>query len=398
MKKILAILGVACSLFTACDEKELLPTSASMGKPGMVTDIKVEPIAGGVVVSYRIPEAEDLLGVKAVYRMSNGQQVERMASMYEDRLTLEGFIDEDLHSAELYAFNRAMVASDPVTVEFRPLQSAFSKVRESMQIVRDFGGAQYTWKNEDRGQLNLELIAADSTGRMVPMRVLTTASAEGKQSLHGYNTDPRWFAALLRDNFGNASDTIFPLNAEGMRIKLTPLYEEKIDKSRISVMLLNNDRSFSKEGSDANLINDNFDDYGHTEYSGALPAALTLDLGQKVKISRIVINARAYNGSYYSWGNPREFSVYTCDHEPSRSGDWSEWNKVMDCEVIKPSGIFGTDSDEDMEAGRNGADFAMPLDAAPTQYLRLNITKIWTNNQFCHIAEITVYGDPNITE
>ena len=144
------------------------------------------------------------------------------------------------------------------------------------------------------------------------------------------------------------------------------------------------------------LIDDDVNTYGHTEYSNALPAAVTIDLGQKVKVSRIVVHARPYGGSYYSWGNPRNFTVYTCDHKPSQSGDWSEWNKIMDCEVIKPSGMNGKDTDEDTEAGQNGAGFSFPLDADPTRYIRLNVTKIWTNNQFCHIAEITVYGDPGV--
>lgn len=397
MKKIYYIITLAAGLWlSACTEKQIAPISAATGTPDAVTDVQTEPIAGGVIVKYRIPNVEDILGVKAVYQLSNGKKAEKLASFYQDEMTLEGFIDEDEHTATLYVLNRAMQESEPVEVTFRPKQSALSRATQSMTITRDFGGAQYSWANEDRGQLNLELIAEDSTGLMVPMRILTTSSKEGQQSLHGYNTDPRWFAAVFRDNFGNVSDTIFPVNAAGERMRISPLYEEKIDKKGMEIMLLNNDRSFSKEGTDAYLIDDDVNTYGHTEYSNALPAAVTIDLGQKVKVSRIVVHARPYGGSYYSWGNPRNFTVYTCDHKPSQSGDWSEWNKIMDCEVIKPSGMNGKDTDEDTEAGQNGAGFSFPLDADPTRYIRLNVTKIWTNNQFCHIAEITIYGDPGV--
>lgn len=396
MKKIYIIMLVAGLWLSACTEKQIAPISAATGIPDAVTNVQAEPIAGGVIVKYRIPNMEDILGVKAVYQLSNGKTAEKLASFYQDEMTLEGFIDENEHTVTLYTLNRAMQESEPVEVTFRPKQSALSKAAQSMIITRDFGGAQYSWSNEDRGQLNLELIAEDSTGIMAAMRILTTSSKEGLQSLHGYNTDPRWFAAVFRDNFGNASDTIFPTNISGERMQISPLYEEKINKKGMEIMLLNNDQSFSKEGSDANLINDNLDDYGHTEYSNALPAAITIDLGQKVKVSRVVVNARLYNGSYYSWGNPRRFTIYTCDHEPSQSGDWNEWNKVIDCEVIKPSGMDGKDTDEDIEAGQNGAGFSFPLEAEPTRYVRLNITKIWTNNQFCHISEITIYGDPGV--
>ncbi len=398
MKKIYVITFITSMLWSACSEKQMEPISTSSGKPDVVTEVQTEPIAGGVVVKYRIPNVEDLLGVKAVYRLSNGKQMEKLASFYDNEMTLEGYIDEDLHTVSLYTLNRGMELSDPVEISFRPLESALSKATRSMLIVRDFGGAQYSWTNEEKGKLNLDLIATDATGVLTTMRILTTASLEGLQSLRGYNTDPRWFGAVFRDNFGNVSDTIFPMDANNQRMQLIPMYEEKIDKKGMEIMLLNNDQSFTKEGSNANLINDNLDDYGHTEYSNALPAAITIDLGLKVKVSRIVINARFQNNSYYSWGNPRKFTVYSCDHKPSQSGDWGEWEKIMECEVIKPSGMDGKDTDEDTEAGKRGAEFSFPLETAPTRYLRLNITKIWTNNQFCHIAEITVYGDPNATE
>lgn len=395
-KPIFSCAALLLLLTTACDEKENSPISDSKGTPGQVSSVEVTPVAGGAIVNYIIPDDEDVLGVKAVYTMSNGKQVERQASFYDNSITLDGFIDEETHSAKLYTFNRAMQLSQPVEISFIPLESALSKACKSMHIVRDFGGAQFSWKNEDRGQLNLELIATDSIGRLSAMRVITTQSADGLQTLHGYNTDPRWFCALFRDNFGNVSDTIFPTDAAGNRIQLSPLYEEKIDKKLMSIMLLNTDEPFSREGMDAYLIDDDLNTYGHTKYTEALPAAVTIDLGQEVKVSRIVVNAREYGGSYYSWGNPREFDLYSCSQKPSQTGDWSEWNEIMHCIVVKPSGMTGQDTDEDMEAGRNGAEFPLPLEADPTRYLRLNITRIWTNNQFCHIAEITVYGDPNI--
>lgn len=396
MKKTYLLVLLSVLLTAACSEKEILPSTPSNGKPAQVSDIEQTAIPGGVTVRYRIPSDENILGVKAVYTISNGETIEKMVSFYENEITLEGYIDEETHTASLYTIDRSMVLSNPVSITFRPERSALSKAAASMVIERDFGGAQFTWSNEDKGLLYLDLLSADSLGRITPMKVLTTSSASGMQALHGYDTQPRWFAAIFRDKFGNASDTIFPRNEQGERMKIVPLYEEKIDKSGMSIMLLNNDMSFTKEGTNENLIDDNYENYGHTDYSGCLPAAVTIDLGQTVKVSRLVINARLYSGSYFSWGNPRLFSVYSCDHRPSQSGEWDEWNKVMDCEVIKPSGLEGKDTDEDLAAGVSGSEFSFPLEAEPTRYLRLNVTRVWTNNTFCHIAEITIYGDPNM--
>lgn len=396
MKIKFLIFSIICLLSCSCSEKELEPIEPAGDAPAQVTNVSVTPIAGGAVIKYSLPDDSRLLGVKAVYTLTNGRSFEKLVSSYDNEVKIEGYVDRDEHTVQLYTVNRAMQMSEPLSVKFNPKKSGLESAVETMKIERDFGGARYTWENEDRAVLTLELLTTDSLGSIVPMKVITTQSLSGEQSLHGYNTEPRWFAAVFHDNFDNVSDTIFPLDNNGRRIKLSPMYEEKLDKTIMSIMLLNNDQSFSKEGSNENLINDNYEDFGHTEYSNCLPAAVTIDLGQKAKISRITINARPYGGSYFSWGNPREFEVWSCDHTPDKSGDWNDWTKIMDCTVVKPSGIDGTDTDEDMEAGRAGADFSMPLEADATQYLRLNVTRVWTPNTFCHIAEITVYGDPNI--
>lgn len=60
-------------LLFSCSEKELLPISKSLGKPEVVTNIVIEPIAGGAAISYKIPNSEDLLAIKCVYTATNGK-------------------------------------------------------------------------------------------------------------------------------------------------------------------------------------------------------------------------------------------------------------------------------------------------------------------------------------
>ncbi len=402
MKTLTKIKYIVLSAFavatTACEEKELLPSDSYSQPPLPPVNVIVQPKAGGATLTYTMPADESVLGVKAVYTISNGTEIKKTASLYSNQIVIDGYIDENVHEIKLTSFNRAMQESEPVTVSFTPLKSALKSAAESMVIDRDFGGAQFTWKNEDRQILNLELLTTDSLGRIVPMKILTTQTPNGCQSLRGYDTTPRWFAAIFKDNYDNASDTIFPTDKDGNKVMLSPLYEEKLDKKLMRVMVLDNDQSFTKEGSNEALIDDDINTHGHTEYQNCLPAAVTLDLGQTAKISRIVVHARPVNGSYFEWGNPRIFEVFTTDRTPDKSGDWSQWTKIMDCTVERPSGTpAGTpDTDEDHEAGIAGADFSVPLETSPMRYLRLNVLKVWTSNTFCHIAEISVYGDPNI--
>lgn len=394
MKKITFLLLLFATAFFSCSEKQLEPITPGRGKPDVPTQVEATPTPGGAIIRYRIPESDDLLGVKAVYTLSDGVVRETIASFYTDRLTVEGFDDQEEHTISLYAVNRAMELSDPVEVSFVPLESALRKVSRTLKIERDFGGAQYSWQNDDRASLTLEVMAADSTGSVKAMKILTTSSKDGIYTLRGYDTTPRWFAARLRDNYGNATDTIYPVNAAGERIRLSPMYEQKLDKKQMRILFLNNDASFTNfDGHDQEMIDDNLESFGHSS-NGSLPAAVTIDLGARVKLSRVVIHQR--NNVYYGWGNPKSFEVYTCLSEPDKSGDWSRWIKRLECEIVKPSGLpSGTDTDEDVEAAENGHDFSFSLQQEPVQYVRLNFTKIWTSSTFCHLAEITFYGDPD---
>ncbi|WP_106832156.1 DUF5000 domain-containing lipoprotein [Parabacteroides pacaensis] len=383
--KLITLALIVCS----CSEKQLEPITASLGKPGVVTEVQTEPIAGGVIVSYRIPNSEDILAVKGVYTITTGKKMETSASFYENKLFVEGYNDTLPHEVLLYAVNRAQELSDPVKVSFTPLESSLSKVTKTMQIISDFGGAQYNWRNVDKAPLTMEFLAQDSLGLMQTAKIITTESDSSRQSIRGYQPEPRLFAAIVRDNYGNASDTIYP--PEG---NIIPLFEEKLDKRKMNVMKLSNDASFTNwEGMDSYLIDDDPGTFGHSANS-SLPASFTVDLGQVAKLSRIVMFQRKYSDSYYNWGNPLEFTVYGCDKKPSQDGNWNEWTKIMECEIIKPSGSpSGTTTDEDLVAGEEGHEFTFDLSQVPLRYIRVTVTSTWGGTTFTHPAEVDFYGE-----
>lgn len=375
--------------FSSCSEKELSPISNSLGKPGIVTDVVVETIAGGAAISYKIPNSEDLLAVKCVYVLSNGKENEVTASYYENKLLIQGYNDTLEHTANLYAVNRAQKLSDPVTVRFRPLESPLNKAVKTAAIDADFGGACFSWGNSEKVPLNVEFLGPDSSGRMSTLNILTSDIDKNTYSVRGYNPELLQFSMIISDNFNNFSDTI--------STEITPLYEEKLDKKKMRVMRLGNDTSFSEWGClDAHMIDDDPSTFGHTP-NNALPVALTIDLGSTAKLSRFVMHQRSQNSGttiYYAHGNPKKMEVYTCDHEPDESGDWSEWTKIMDCEIVKPSGSPGkTVTDLDMEAARNGHEFSFDLLQPPMRYVRIIITSAWDGTSYTSPAEITFYGE-----
>ena len=108
MKKIYILITLSLMILVSCTEKRLEPITESLGMPTVPTEISVEPVSGGVVISYRVPDVEDILGVKAVYSLADGKQREVISSYYNNQVRIMGYDDMEEHEAVLYTVNRAM--------------------------------------------------------------------------------------------------------------------------------------------------------------------------------------------------------------------------------------------------------------------------------------------------
>jgi hypothetical protein len=78
---------------------------------------------------------------------------------------------------------------------------------------------------------------------------------------------------------------------------------------------------------------------------------------------------------------------------PSQSGDWSEWKKIMETAIIKPSGNGSNVTDEDLNAAINGHEFTFDLGQEPVRYIRIVVKSTWGSTTFTHPAEVDVYGE-----
>jgi hypothetical protein len=376
-------------LIFSCTEKILEPINDSLGKPGIVTDVEATPIPGGAIISYRVPDAADLLAVKAEYTISSGKKMEAVASYYANHLTLEGFIDTLLHEAKLYAVSRAQEQSDAVTVPFTPLESSLSKTAKSVKIISDFGGANYSWLNKDSATLTFDFQTPGTDGKMQTVHVLTTSLDSAEYTVRGYQPEPRRFGLIISDNWGNTSELIQPDEL------ITPVQEDRMDKTIMKTMRLSNDAAMDAWGfHDDYMFDDDLTTSGHTA-EGALPAAFTLDFGKITKLSRVIFFQRFIYNQYYNHANPKYFEVYMCNvAEPSANGSWSEWTKIMTCTIEKPSGLSGTEvTNEDMRAGAKGHEFSFPRDMEPVRYLRFVLpNSTWGGRPYANVTELTFFG------
>lgn len=87
MKKNLFFILISLALFIACNEEPVGQTPLDNIAPGKVSDINVTNIPGGAYLTYKLPDDEDLLYVKAIYQLKEGGEwLNTRASLYTDTL------------------------------------------------------------------------------------------------------------------------------------------------------------------------------------------------------------------------------------------------------------------------------------------------------------------------
>ncbi len=424
MKKII-ILIITISIFSGCKEKVLGPLENEPGNPGPVTNIRITNISGGAEIKYDLPADNDLLYVKADYTINNGKDMQVKASLYENLLTVKGYHDDDTtktYDVTLTGVDRSGNESEPAIAKIQPGLSPLKIVKNSLSISEAFGGASFNWQNEAREPVIFYFMAdtvkaeGADPGPLVITRILSSDSQEGEYVERGYPNKPRKFAATIQDVYGNREELIEPEE------ELTPLLEEKLDKSIMRVLEyeetpVEDDWNFWS-GDHQNLIDD--DKHWSSvviSFQSAYPRHITVDLGDVYKLSRYVWWQQAGEveqgrlAEYaYTRGNPNTWYVYTRSEpiDPEQEitedidgdglPDWTNhWTKAGDYELVKPSGLpAGQLTEEDINAILNtGHNFDFPLELPPMRYIRFGIKSNFDGAGWCNMAEIDFYGTQN---
>jgi hypothetical protein len=414
MKRI-AIYLFLLLFVVGCKEQVLGPVSSDGLAPGVVTDVKVQNMAGGAVIEYKIPNDNDLLYVKAVYTITNGKTLEAKASMYERTLTVKGFNDADNtheYTVSLTCLDRSNNESAPVTVKVNPMISPLQMVKNSVAFAQAFGGVRYSWENEVKEPITLFFMAdtvvseGKGPGALVETRIINTDQAEGEYISRGFPDKAREFAVVLQDNYGNKTEVIKP------SATIVPLNEEVLDKSKMKVFEYKENPVDDKwnwwEGLPRSLID------GSTafascaiSYQSPYPRHITIDMGKTYKLSRYVMHQRrSGTTNLYAYGNPKTWYVYGRKEAPVTSEeitedldgdglqDWTKhWTLVGYGEIAKVSGLPGSEvSQEDIDAALNGHNYDVPMSMEPFRYFRLGVLSNWGNTGWVNWAEMDFFG------
>lgn len=392
MKKyIFFILILPICFLWSCQEEERGQIPLDSIPPGQVTSVSVKNIPGGSVISYIIPEDDDLLYVKAIYHLDDGRVMEQKASAYSTKLEIVGIGKSAPQTIQIITGDRSKNESAPLEVEIHPLDSPIYNILSSMKIENDFGGITLQWDNPLKADIIINIDTLNKDNKFITTATIYTSALVGRSSLRGYLPTERIFAVSITDPWNNTTDTISGL--------YLPIYEEKLDRTKfarwsppgIPYQQLNNEWCIEKiwDGLGANV---------GIGYSWPTTAKMgdswTMSLGVTAKLSRFKIYQRMTNDQVYTGANIKSFELFGSPH-PNVNENEDTWIYMGSYESIKPSGLpHGQVSDEDIAFALAGQEYKVDISIPAVRYLRFKINKTWGGANYMQLMEVEFYGQP----
>lgn len=405
MKKTLLYLTIAAVLIVAACKRENLNTPIVTNKnaPGVVSNAKVVNANGKAFISYSLPSDKDLLYVKAVYETSPGVPAQVVASRYTNNLTVDGFGDTLQHTVKLYAVNSSEVASAPVDVMVQPLTPGFILARRSLSVKVTFGGFTITAKNPTGDNLAIiPMVDTANNGKWVQttgMDNIYSKDTAISATIRNQPSVQRKYGFTVRDRWLHYSDTLF--------LTLTPLFEQMLNKSQWSTLVLPHDATVLNNGGTTwpyYMWDGDFHPGWPRTYftveSATVPQMVTIDLGAQHTFSRFQLNPYLeVGGYYYVRGNIKDFEIWGSnspdmnDPVDATNLPGSSWTKIGTYHVVKPSGSpYQTETTADQQAAFNGWQFDFPAGISDYRYIRIRQLSNWQGSYFICNSELTIWG------
>ncbi len=400
--KMLSSACLLCMLMAAaCKPDAVAPINDDGSAPGPVKNVQVQNISGGAQLSFSLPDAANLLYVKAVYDIKGGK-MEARSSFYKNNLTVEGYGDTKEHEVLVYAVSRSEKVSAPVKVTIKPLTPAVINIRNSLTVAETFGGIFVGFKNPDKANVVVKVMIEDSAKNWVTINNFYTSLDSGKFSTRGLLPVQRKFGIFVKDRWENVSDTLVVLK--------TPVYEEELDKTKWADMRKKNypipqigdlpnsglpivePVDYSSSYPAKNLWDNNTGSMFHTKEKYDLPFWFPIDLGVKAVLSRYKIWQRT--GTFtFNHGNPHKWEIWgTNDLTKANS-----WVKLTTQIMEKPSGSpVGTNTNDDTDAATNGQEFDFPVGIPAVRYIAWKHIDSWGSidgyTGHLHLMELSIWG------
>lgn len=396
---------IAAAAFSPACKRDSLntPIVTTTKAPGVVSNVSVVNENGKAVLTYSLPSDADLLYVKAAYETSKGVATQVVASRYTNTLTVDGFGDTLAHEVKLYAVNSSEVVSAAVPVTVKPLTPGYILARRTLAITATFGGFTVDAKNIVKDNLAIVPLVDTGNGKWVQtvgMDNVYSGDSLISAVIRNQPSVQRKYAFTVRDRWMHYSDTLF--------MTLTPWFEQQLDKSKWSTLVLPKDATVLNNGGTTwpyYMWDGNAHPVWPSTYftveSATVPQMVTIDLGAAHTFSRFSVNPYLEVGNfYYVRGNPKDFEVWGSnspdlgDPVDASNTPGASWTKLGTYHVIKPSGsAYQTESAADVASAYAGWQFDFPAGLSSYRYIRIRQLSNWQGTYFMCISELTFWGN-----
>ena len=391
MKKLLllTILFFAASSCSKQDDGDTTP-------PSVLTVDSVTPTNGGGIISYTLPNDDDILYVRAEYTNSNGVDVSRASSSYNNSIEIDGLNQTTALTITLYVVDENYNQSAPIYVELVPLESFIYLVQESIEVNTDLGGFRITWENIQ--SKTVYVFVHINNGIEEEIRILSSNNSSESIAVRGLPSEEITISTRIED-FDENSTT---LEEKGT---LTPLFEQVIDKSTWTLVASQSVNGNAWEGASVNFWDDVIDTTNNNSDNsyfmiwrdlngGSLnwPLDLVIDLNKNVKVTRFTVWQRAYwyNGPsdipyYFQEENMKSFTMYA-------SNDAQVWEELGQFDIGDPRDSEGNIPQSALDSAANGHDFELDEVSESFRYLKFSVTSNYGSEAYVNGSEITMYG------
>ena len=394
LRAILLIIGL---ILVGCEESN----GGDITPPGELTVVSTTPTNGGGIITYQLPQDDDILFVRADYTNAQGEDVFRVSSKSNNQIEISGMVEAEPVEISLRVVDENENESNSVIVSLTPERSFIYEILENISLVEDLGGVRVFWDNEVEKTIFIYFYI-EAEGEE-DVRILSSSTKTNSQFIRGLSVVPTNISVKVEDFDGN-STSIVELG------EYTPLFEEKIDKSTWSLVSNLSINGNAYEGKTVNFWDDvvdtaatgSDDSYfiiNRNNNGGVLrwPLDIVIDLNKTVKINRFKVWQRAYwyNGPdattpyYYQAENLREFDLFV-------SNDKTEWELLGSFDIGDPKNNEGEIPAEKIEEAASGHDFNLDEISPNFRYLKFSIRSNYGSDSFTHGSEISLFGRDNL--
>lgn len=405
---------------TGCTEKEMDDSPA----PAAVTNLSYVKTNGGAIITYKLPTDKNLLFVRAEYMNSQNEEVSKVASRFDNKIEIDGYIDLNKHTIKLYSIGKNGKESAAASIDIVPDTSHIELIMKSLRFEPIVGGVKAKWYTPSKKTVFIYVDYSDGTKAY--QRILSSSDKDSVEvNIRGLDSIPYNFSITVEDFSHNKTQKV-------TKGTFKPKPEFKIDKKSWKVLTNFSANGTSGDGKIENFIDDIIDTqesaadnsyfivnrgnnggslmfFSDLTVQSGKPLMMVVDMGKQVMLSRFVCWQRAYDinsvikdasgtslgisskPAYYKDDNLKSFIFYATNNinDITALNVWN--NPLMICDLGGPF-TDGFIPDSKIREAKSGHEFILPEAKGPYRYFVMGLLSSYGSEIQTSFSEISLYG------